>query len=257
MGLIHEDIAFLNFDNCYLDQEQLWRERPHHWIDLQEIRHTNLFCESSSFKQIEQKLQHHSPTGITLIGSGNYHYVSYALLSRIQEPFTLVLIDHHSDLTESSAPAMLSCGSWVYHAILHLPHLVQTIIIGPDASNLPALPAGKKNTLQIMPNEHPKHNDIKQILTQIKTKNVYISIDKDVLDPSIVMTNWDQGHMILSDLVPLITAIIRQKHVQGVDICGEWKGGPSDIFNPENRQAAKKNEAANHYIINAVLNATA
>ena len=50
---------------------------------------------------------------------------------------------------------------------------------------------------------------------------VYISIDKDVLDPSSAITNWDQGSLTLSELEQLLAVVFRQEQVIGIDICGE------------------------------------
>ena len=50
---------------------------------------------------------------------------------------------------------------------------------------------------------------------------VYISIDKDVLDPSSAITNWDQGSLTLSELEQLLAVVFRQERVIGIDICGE------------------------------------
>lgn len=50
---------------------------------------------------------------------------------------------------------------------------------------------------------------------------VYISIDKDVLNKSIINTSWEQGSMDLDNLMNIISIIIKNQIVIGLDICGE------------------------------------
>ncbi|MFC7393889.1 arginase family protein [Scopulibacillus cellulosilyticus] len=253
MGLLHHDITFLNFDGSYVVQNQLCQDFPHNWIDLYDIKHTNLYCEPDSLNQITNAIKDRTEKGITLIGNGNYHYVSYALLSEIQEPFTLILLDHHTDLMEGSAPSLLSCGSWVYHAALNLPLLEKAIIIGPNTSFPSHLPTQLRHKIHIFSSEHLPLTELQTILSLIQTDTVYISIDKDVLDSAYAETNWDQGHMTLKDLIRIITSVAAFKHVAGIDICGEWPVSPVDAFNPKNQSIIHKNEQANYQILDALV----
>ena len=50
---------------------------------------------------------------------------------------------------------------------------------------------------------------------------VYISIDKDVLNPASAATNWDQGSLSLQELEKLLAVILQKEQVVGIDICGE------------------------------------
>ena len=70
----------------------------------------------------------------------------------------------------------------------------------------------------------------------------YISIDKDVLDERYCETNWNQGKMPLSLLEHLLSLFLDQKHILGVDICGECQQG---IPLPEYMEAEEKNAETN------------
>lgn len=48
-----------------------------------------------------------------------------------------------------------------------------------------------------------------------------MSIDKDVLDAQSAATNWDQGTLSLPELEQLLSVVLRQEQVIGIDICGE------------------------------------
>src|SRR6476620_2332572 len=91
-----KDITFLNFDHTLTEQKFL-RNYPHQWIDCSNIPHKNGFCEYNSLNMIRKQLQNNDASPLTLIGNGNYHYVTYLLIERIKQPFSLILFDHHDD----------------------------------------------------------------------------------------------------------------------------------------------------------------
>ena len=49
---------------------------------------------------------------------------------------------------------------------------------------------------------------------------VYVSIDKDRLDRSECITNWDQGELSLEELSGIVTEAVRGRRIIGADICG-------------------------------------
>jgi len=243
----------LNFDQTYLLQTNL--EKPsYEWIHLSDIESTKRYCELDSLDRISQRLQKRRNRGVTLIGSGNYHYVSYLLLSEIEKPFTLLLFDHHTDMMEAPSATLLSCGSWVLEAIDKLPMLQKVILIGVNHKLKKLIP----------PHMHPivsvHANDIsggwyswdRNILSDIPTQLVYISIDKDVLDRTEAETDWDQGNMKLNDLLQMLRSIAAHKEIVGVDICGEYPFSPMGLYRMESQQAIRKNEQANQLILDTV-----
>ena len=227
---MHPSVTFLNFDDTYTWQRNLLRF-PHEWIDMYDINGTNLYCDRKAMTEIERRLASRQAIGITLIGSGNYHYVSYALMKQFHEPFTLVLFDHHTDMNERTLFPFLSCGSWVSYAQKHVPALKHIVIIGSATSHV-------SSCVTIFPKSDMMYAPM-TIVRAIPTNNVYISIDKDVLRPEDAQTNWDQGTMSLQTLVTYIDHLFRYKHVLGVDLCGE------DV------SFCAKNEKANEAIIRA------
>ena len=141
-------------------------------------------------------------SGVTLIGSGDDHYVTVALLARLKRPFTLILVDHHTDGSESVFPAMLSCGSWIRHAFFDLPQLARVIMIGPPGGSAQHLHASIRERIMIVPDLSATTPAM--LLADILTNDVYFRIDKDVFDPSVVRTNWDQGNLTLEVLLPFL-----------------------------------------------------
>jgi len=246
LGLLYHDVTFLNFDETYIWQRELSRCADH-WIDMSDIPETNLFCSEEAIPQIIRRLNHPTGHGITWIGSGNYHYVTWLLLQDIQQPFTLVLFDNHTDThCHDDPPGLLSCGSWVTEAISHHPHLQLVLIIGAH-SHPCSIPKGFQNQIVLLPETaHPE-----QWLSIIPTDHVYISIDKDVLDRQFAITHWDQGNMMLPHLLSSLKSLIQSKNVLGIDICGELPLPSSDVW--RQMDAIRRNEKTNLSILNSVL----
>ncbi|MGZ0084454.1 arginase family protein [Caldibacillus thermoamylovorans] len=241
MGFQGNGVALLHLDGTYRPQTRLLRF-PHEWVDLADVPETNLYCSQTALAEIKRRLRRRRTRGAVLIGSGNYHYVTYLLLQEIQEPFTLVLFDHHTDADPDDG--LMSCGSWVARALDH-PLLRKVVIAGPTFS---------PNHLQLSPNitvlsfadddEWPR-----ALLEVVPTRSVYISIDKDVLSREDAVTNWDHGTMPLSVLLACLRRLLLQKNVLGVDVCGEYPCSAVDAFDPLCREAQRKNEQANMAIL--------
>jgi arginase family enzyme len=246
MGLLHHDVTVLNFDQMYTDQPRLFHCADE-WVELADIAATNLFCAREALEEIRRRLSARTARGITYIGSGNYHYVSYELLREINCPFSLVLFDNHTDAKRSdNLSGLLTCGSWVAEAAANLPHLQQVVMVGVHADCLPEYPEIRSKMVLLPDLEHPW-----QLLSAISADDVYISVDKDVLDRSDAVTNWDQGTMRLKQLIVALHALVHSKNVIGIDVCGELRVPPVDAWRYADQ--IRLNERANLAILESVL----
>lgn len=250
MSLLHNGLTFLNFDDTYLLQNKL-HSYSHEDIDFTHLEHANLYCENTSLMHIKRALNRRKNKGITFIGSGNYHYVSYLLLEEINKPFTLILFDHHTDMNLQGAneQTLISCGSWVSFSLRNNDNLKKVIIIGPSSLTIHS---NDCPYVEIFPIDISHEVSIHTILSHIHTETIYVSIDKDVLDPKVTITNWDQGHMKLSRLLQFIHSLIMNKSIYGIDICGELPVYPSQLFLPKYKNAIHKNEQANLQILKTI-----
>ncbi|WP_027094201.1 arginase family protein [Cohnella thermotolerans] len=246
MGLLHHDVTVLNFDHLYMQQPQL-ADRADEWIELSNIPSTNLFCTQEALAEIRRRLSARKANGITYIGSGNYHYVSYAFLSEIDRPFSLVLFDNHTDAKRSdNLPGLLTCGSWVAEALTRLPQLQQVVWVGVHTGSLPDNPSIRSKMVWLPDLEHPE-----QLLSSLVANDIYISIDKDVLDEADAVTNWDQGKMRLKQLIMALHSLVENKNIIGIDVCGELRVPPADVWRYS--EGIRLNEQANLAILEAVL----
>ncbi len=208
---------------------------------------------------------------LTLIGSGDFHHLAVPLIEQAltgtAPPLTVVHFDNHPDWVRW-APRW-HCGSWV-NQVLRLPNVAKVVTIGPCSDDLirPELKGGNVRALGegrivLFPWQHapsrvfrpvadgaghrylnghiawrnlaesdPAEN-VARILASIETDTIWLTIDKDVLDESEALTNWDQGRMPLQALLQLISAIGAHKRIVGADICGEFS--PPVLSNPFKR----------------------
>lgn len=197
---------------------------------------------------------------LCFMGSGDFHHITSLLLPFALEkqdgPVTLIHFDNHPDWVHFGGG--VSCGSWVNHVVVH-PKIAKVITIGvcskdlwrPNwkGANLDLLATGK---LELFPYQHApsrvrhdygagasytqKNNHLHwhtitdmgevafvgMLLSRIETKNVYITVDKDVLTREDAETNWDQGQMKLPLLLELLRRIGEQHTIVGADVNGDY-----------------------------------
>jgi arginase family enzyme len=244
-------INILNFDQVYQNQKS-WQSNKCEWINLLDLKSVNGYCSSGSLRVIDKKLRKRHNKDITLIGSGNYHYVTYLLLAERKSPFSLVLFDNHTEMMPPPCKSLVSCGSWVLNSLKHLPLLKKVVIIGARADLAAVIPRKFNSKVAVFSTLNWQATLANEILNAIPTQDIYISIDKDVLNKSEAITNWDQGSMKLADLLVLLKFLGRYKKVYGLDICGELPTSPVDFFKKKVVKANRINEKANCRILEVV-----
>ncbi|CAM2939680.1 Arginase/agmatinase/formimionoglutamate hydrolase, arginase family [Legionella steigerwaltii] len=178
------------------------------------------------FRELINNLDIKTPL-ITLLGSGDFHHLSYFFLERIKEPFNLVVFDNHTDC--SFMPPKFHCGNWLYTAA-QLPQCKQILHIGATEGyswfdrllGLNQLVRQKHFiafSAQDMQNQGMK--GYQNVLHQIDTNlPIYISVDKDVLSAQEIETDWDQGILKITDFFEMLT-LLAQYRIIGADITGE------------------------------------
>jgi len=253
MSLSCPDLSLLDFDGTYEQQPRLAARFPHRRIDFRGLREASLYCSLDAFHVIRRSLPPARGTPVTLLGSGNRHFVALALIARLPRPFTLVLIDHHTDGAEGTAPAMISCGSWLNHAALRLPRLARVVMLGPPPDAAAHLRAALRARTVFLSGSTAVTPE--RLLAAIPTEDVYLSLDKDAFALSVARTNWDQGDLTLDAVLPLLTALARTHTVRGVDLCGEWPASPLELLRADVRAAIRQNETANTRLLETLFSA--
>ena len=249
-----KQITFLNFDHTLTEQKFL-QKYPHRWINCSTIPHTNGFCEPVSLQEIRKKLHDNQASPLVLIGNGNYHYITYLLMERIKQPISLILFDHHDDMNDNDL-GMMSCGSWVRHALEDLPNLNKVIIIGVSEANITSERIKNHQTERVLviTEEMLKRLQLRDIIQEIRLfltneTNIYISVDIDVLYRKEAYTNWDQGSMTLVQMLIILEQMAKHFQILGMDICGEYVMNHQNTYNCSTWEHIKMNEIVNRTLI--------
>ena len=265
---VKNENLILDFTHVYCDEDIKDIDR-FRYIDCSDIQETDMYCSKNEYEKIWGRIEPYGIQGIHYIDSGNYHYISKIITDHIDEPFGLVMYDHHTDMQMPMVPEMMSCGDWAGQALSQNKNLRQLVIVGPPESDI-------EQTLESYSGSHSGRlltfsaEDLHGDLLENKLKLIrtdlplYISIDKDVLGPEYTETNWSQGDMSIDGLERLLSVFlggqgeeknsdacrndernagdIRHSRILGIDICGEIQ---TDIPVPEYLEAEEKNEKVN------------
>ena len=120
----------MNMSGTY-DLEPLMEGHDFDLVDCQDICGKEFICSEEAQKEISHRMADYAPEGIHLDDSGNYHYLTKLWTDRLTAPFSLVLIDHHTDMRREAFDGILTCGNWVRVMLERNPHLKKVIIVGP------------------------------------------------------------------------------------------------------------------------------
>ncbi|PWJ37379.1 arginase family protein [Fibrobacter succinogenes] len=215
------------------------------WLDCTKIVGTDCYCDDDAIKEINELIDNAecdienrgnstSAPAIHFFDNGNYHYMSKLWTDRVQEPFTLIVFDHHPDMQPPRFGGILSCGAWVKEVLDNNKFIQSIIIIGVkdelvetvreelsqsgEANILEKVTFIKESELSTLPSQTSLSSFLSRLSSQ---HSLYISIDKDALSPTYAATNWDQGSLTLDALKNCITTLASGRKILGIDICGE------------------------------------
>lgn len=240
------EIVVMNFTHVY-EQERFLSNSHFRWIDCTDLNGTDCYCDAEAADALRRRMKPYSPHGLHFIDSGNYHYVSKFWTDKISEPFSMVVFDHHPDMQPSLFDEMLSCGSWVKTMLDTNKFLRKVLIVGAADRLIRAVPDEYRDRVKFYGESSLEHAEAwRKFSAEHVDEPVYISVDKDVLNTDSAVTNWDQGSLSLASLESLLSIILRNENVIGIDVCGECT--PSlDLFD-EQRSISIDGEA-NHELL--------
>ena len=129
-------ITVCNFTNVYENQpfmEGLRLSGEATWINCTDIPGTDCYCDDEAVETIRRRIADadiKDADGIHFFDNGNYHYMSKIWTDMVQEPFSLVVFDHHPDMQEPRFGNILSCGGWVKNVLGENKFVNNVVIIG-------------------------------------------------------------------------------------------------------------------------------
>ena len=239
----------MNMSGAY-DLEPLMVDKKFDLIDCRDIEGKEFICSEEAQKELSERIRAFSPEGIHFLDSGNYHYLTKLWTDRLSAPFSLILIDHHTDIRKELFDGVLTCGNWVRVMLETNPNLKKVIIIGPTESQRSTIDTAYRSRVRFISEENLLSEDGWKGFSNVHLKDpVYISIDKDVLAHDSAITDWDQGTVTLADLLRLLDIIFKNETVIGMDISGEYSGA-YDLIKAQ--KAGLLNEETNGEILEEV-----
>ena len=169
---------------------------PFRSLDLRALEGTSCYCDPDAAEQIRRALEPCPAAGVHWIDSGDYHYLSFFFARRIRRPYTLLLLDHHTDRQEAAFPGLLSCGSWVAALQEADPYLQGVISVGP------------RQEVELLGRPAPDGA-------------LYVSLDKDIMGQEWARTGWSQGEWSLDGVLACLRSYFDgASEIIGIDICG-------------------------------------
>lgn len=239
----------MNFSGIY-SLEEFAKNKKFKWVDCRHLDGTNCYCDAEASAAIKERMEQLPPKGIHFIDSGNYHYLTKFWTDKINEPFTLIVFDHHPDMQPPLCKGLISCGDWVTDTIRENRYLQKVIIIGVSDKLIKEIPPEYASRAHFYSESELQHTSTwKKFSKAHINEPVYISIDKDVLNKKSAQTNWDQGSMDISRMEELISIIFSHEEIIGVDICGECSTH-LDLF--EEYRECEVDNRANQSLLNLI-----
>ncbi|KAB7770558.1 arginase family protein [Xanthomonas maliensis] len=205
-------------------------------------------CSHATLRQFVQELQPAlaDSHGTVLLGSGDFHHLSWPLIQRVAErsarPLQVVVLDNHPD--NMRYPFGVHCGSWV-RQVAALPQVARVHMVGLCSSDagsahcweqyLTPLRQGRLHYwclgvdtrwARLLGCADAVHgfDEVHALLTAFAARAdaqlpVYLSIDKDVFAEHVARTNWDQGRFDMAAMHQFLEAL--KGPLIGSDITGE------------------------------------
>lgn len=251
---------FLNLSGIYQRQE-FYRKAVMGGADVIQgmaFAGTDCYCDEQAVKLLEENMQKYRLEGIHYLDSGNYHYISYLWLKRIDVPFELIYFDNHPDMQHSLFGDILSCGGWVKTALTDCTNLIRVLCIGVDETLLTE-EMQEDDRVTFVPKQQIGDGESGKTLCgridawfragQGARLPVYISVDKDVLAEQEVKTNWEQGSMTKETLFAALSVIAEERKILGMDICGEPSGNET-LLEKDLELSSQINQQFMHFINN-------
>ncbi|MBI3354898.1 MAG: hypothetical protein HY034_08445 [Nitrospirae bacterium] len=165
-------------------------------VELKDIRNNlQFYADKRSIQECVKRINAYDGGSHNLyfLGSGDFHHLTLLTLEKVASPFILIIFDKHTDC--SFLYPKYHCGNWMYHAA-KLQLCEKVIHIGSTEG----------------------HGVLSRLMgISTLAKNGRIAILKSPGD-------WDNGVMSMAILGDMLSYIIDNFKVAGVDITGEMGG---------------------------------
>ena len=231
-------VTIQDFTGVYAEQPFLQKLRESatangeiRWFDCTQVDGTDCYCDDEAQAILRQQIESvgNDSFGIHFFDNGNYHYMSKLWTDGVQEPFDLVVFDHHPDMQPPRFEGILSCGSWIKEVLDHNKFVQNVIVIGVADHLVEEIreDLSQANAAEILNRvTFIRESEIATLSSHIShftslSSSLYISIDKDALSTAEAATNWDQGSLTFEQLADTLQTLAQNRKILGIDVCGE------------------------------------
>jgi len=253
-------IRVIDLDGSIIAQDRVLRMFRPDVYDMQSHGpRLRLACRWKRFYRFERRLDRMfgprdgGEPSLTMLGSGDFHHLSLALLRRVRHPFNLLVLDKHPDWMRGVP--MLHCGTWLHHAA-QLPNVRRIFHLGGDSDfdnplrwlapkrllesgKIVAMPASRifrrgfwrdlpHQPLRPRPETLIERERIEELLwphlDDLDRWPLYVSLDKDVLWQPESVANWTSGVLDLTEVQEILQFFLKAcgNELVGMDIVGDW-----------------------------------
>lgn len=255
-----------------------------------------MWARKSDLPGLRERLEPADRNKITFYGSGDFHHLSYLLIDQFKESISVIIFDHHPDWDMLPPKLGCGSWVTQILKKENIEKVIMMGVSSGDISTL-SIQTGnidllRNDRLEIYPYSHKptcavfknvpdnisinvkrkslyseiqwqelKNKNLEkffmQLMPRIKSKDVYVSIDKDCLKNGYALTNWEEGSFSLDELLSLLKMIKENLNIVGLDITGEYsapniksgfKAICSRLDHPKDFSAKSREEA----VINSV-----
>lgn len=92
-------IILLNFADEY-DYEPFASSRSITHVDCRDIKGVDCYCNEQGREAFHRRLAPYPAKALHFIDSGDFHYLTEYWVSKLREPFSLIVFDHHPDMQQ-------------------------------------------------------------------------------------------------------------------------------------------------------------
>jgi agmatinase len=152
---------------------------------------------------------------------GGDHSITFPIVRGFDIPLTVIHIDAHLD-TWNGAPGNLDHASHILR-VAALPHVKKIVQIGMRglANDPEAVGNARKIHTTVFTSEEIHRHGVASVVAQIaQSENIYITLDVDVLDPTVApgTGTLEPGGLSFQELHDLLTALPAKGKLVGLDV---------------------------------------
>jgi len=191
-----------------------------HWVDVGDVP-VMPTVPSQTDDKISEMVQKIRCKGAFPIVLGGDHSITFPVLRAFDMPITVIHFDAHLD-TWNGAPGNLDHASWVNRAV-QLPNVKKVVQVGPRglANDEEAMGNARRAHTIIITAEQIHRKGVDWTLSQIPaTENIYITLDVDVMDPTLApgTGTLEPDGLSFTEIDGLLKGVTSKGRLVGMDV---------------------------------------